>query len=61
MSLLSLLKDGESRILEAMTAKWKSASGAKKVMWLGIAVFAAYFAYQFKQEWKKLRSQRRKP
>lgn len=31
-----------------LKAKWKAASGARKVMWLVLALLAAYLTYRFK-------------
>jgi hypothetical protein len=45
-------------LLDQLTSKWKAASGGKKLMWLLIALLAAYFVYQFKKNWDKVRAER---
>lgn len=47
-------------LLESMANKWKTASGAKKVMWLAIALLAAYFLYQFKKNWDETRAEQKR-
>ena len=47
-------------LLDAIVNKWKTASGAKKLMWLAIALLAAYFVYQFKNNWEKIRAEQKK-
>ena len=47
-------------LFEAMATKWKTASGAKKVMWLAIALLAAYFVCQFKKNWDEIRSEQKR-
>jgi len=46
--------------LEALANKWKTASGAKKVMWLAIALLATYFVHKFKRSWDEVRSRRKR-
>jgi len=43
-----------------LATKWKTASGAKKVMWLAIALLAAYFVYQFKKNWDETRAEQKR-
>jgi hypothetical protein len=50
---------GKPRLLDAIANKWKTASGGKKVMWLAIALLAAYFVYQFKKNWDKIRAEQK--
>jgi len=49
--------DDQPGLLDRLKNKWKTASGWKKVMWLAIALLAAYFEYQFKKEWDKARAE----
>ena len=51
----------EPGLLYALANKWKTASRGKKVMWLAIAMLAAYLAYRLKQNWDKVRAERKKP
>jgi len=46
-------------MLEAMATKWKTASGAKKVLWLVIALLGAYFVHQFKKNWDEIRAEQK--
>ena len=48
------------RLFEVLATKWKTASGAKKVMWLAIALLAAYFVYQFKKNWDETRAEQKR-
>ena len=52
--------DDQPGPLDRLQNKWKTASGWKKAMWLAIALLAAYCVYQFKKEWDKARSKRKK-
>ena len=47
-------------VFDTIANKWKTASGAKKVMWLAIALLAAYLVYQFKKNWDKIRSEQKR-
>jgi len=46
-------------LLDAIANKWKTANGAKKLMWLAIALLAAYFVYQFKKNWEAIRAEQK--
>ncbi len=46
-------------LLDELINKWKTASGGKKILWLAIALFAAYFIYQFKKNWDEMRAGRK--
>lgn len=52
--------EGKPGLLETLTNKWKTASRGKKVMWLAIALLAAYFAYRFKKNWDEIQAERKK-
>jgi hypothetical protein len=47
-------------LLEALATKWKTTSGAKKVMWLAIALLAVYLVYQFKKNWDETRAEQKR-
>jgi len=49
----------EPRLLGPLANKWKTASKGEKMMWLTIAMLAAYLAYRLKQNWDKLRAERK--
>jgi hypothetical protein len=49
----------EPGLLDTLANKWKTASKRKKVMWLAIAMLAAYLAYRLKQNWDKVRAARK--
>jgi uncharacterized protein YPO0396 len=47
-------------LLDQLTNKWKTASGGKKLMWLAIALLAAYLVYQFKKNWDEIRAEQKR-
>ena len=55
--------DGEDKkkpeLLDGLINKWKTASSGKKILWLAIALFAAYFIYQIKKNWDEMRAARK--
>lgn len=46
-------------LLDGLINKWKTASSGKRILWLAIALFAAYFIYQFKKNWDEMRAERK--
>jgi hypothetical protein len=50
--------DDQPGLLGRLKNRWRTESGWKKVMWVAVALLAAYFVYKFKKEWDKAQSER---